>query len=234
MVDFPHRSTNSSFLDAYSFRIMLGWIASLGILLLVVHLPLQGSEERVGWAPNRPVEQISVSEVRPEQASEETPSQEAPPPTPHSQPEEAPETEEASEENVGEEVVSDESPSGDAVRPISALGISDQTPEIVGGMGSLYLHIDYPEEARRKGIEGRLLLEFTVDTDGQAQSIEVAESLHPLCDSAAVAGIRRVQFVPAKSNGNEVPIRMRLPVRFRLMSDSTTSETADAGTFPPR
>lgn len=93
----------------------------------------------------------------------------------------------------------------------------EQPPRIIGGLGAYYIHIEYPEEAIRAGIEGRLVLRFIVETDGRPSRIQVIEPLHPLLDSAAVAALRRVRFIPGKQNGRPVRVRMQLPVRFRLL-----------------
>jgi TonB family protein len=83
-------------------------------------------------------------------------------------------------------------------------------------MSAFYLNIQYPPAARRKGIEGRLELRFTVGADGTVRGIQVAKSLHPLCDSAAVRALRSVRFAPGTHNGEPIPVRMSLPVRFTL------------------
>lgn len=221
------RSTILSVFDVYSVRIMLGWTASLGLLLVFVHLPLQRAGERIGWGATYPEARIPVTDVEPEESEEDpsspSPPEDAPVPTASSRTDSESPSANKESESAGD---SEETTPSSEVHPLTALEVSDRTPEIRGGMGALYFRIDYPEEARKKGIQGRLLLEFTVDTEGQAQSIEVKESLHPLCDSAAVHGIRSVEFVPAKHNGKVVPVRMRLPVRFQLLSDSTGVETA--------
>jgi TonB family protein len=62
-----------------------------------------------------------------------------------------------------------------------------------------------------------------VGTDGAVSNLQVVDPLHPLCDSAAVRGVRSVTFVPAKRDGRPIPIRLRLPVRFQL---STAPNTA--------
>lgn len=226
------RSTVLSVFDAYSVRIMLGWIASLGILLVFVHLPLQRAGERIGWGATYPEMQIPLTEVEPEESEELSSTaspEDVPVPTAPYRADAQTESEDPSATEGSESSGDSEetTPSSD-VHPLTALEVSDRVPEIRGGMGALYFRINYPEEARKKGIQGRLLLEFTVNTEGRAQSIEVAESLHPLCDSAAVEGIRSVEFVPAKHNGTVVPVRMKLPVRFQLLSDSTGVETATA------
>jgi TonB family protein len=102
---------------------------------------------------------------------------------------------------------------------MATLAPSEQ-PDMIGGMGSLYMNIRYPREAIRKGIEGRVMLHFRIDEDGKPTQIEVARSLHPLCDSAAVQGLRAVRFAPAMRDGKRIPVYMKLPVRFQITGPS--------------
>lgn len=221
----------SSVLDAYPVRIMLGLVASLSLMLALVRLPLQSPVKRVGWSADPPSEQIVLEDVTPERSGAERSDdaakrrKTAPPATDFRSLHAESQTTSASSENTGTESTerdSDDSQKYEEVRSIAELGVTDQTPQIVGGTGSLYLHINYPEEARAQGIEGRLEVEFTVETDGTVADMEVVESLHPLCDSAAVEGVRSVTFVPAKRDGKPIPIRLRLPIRFQLMAASNS------------
>ncbi len=233
------RSAEPSVLDAYPVRIMLGLVASLSLMLALARLPIQTSVSRVGWFAQLSADRIVLSDVGPERPSEEKTTSEketaaeetpkAPPPTnvrssrPRQptksasagtpQPESSPgRPEDASERNA----------EYDDVQSVDALGTTDRKPRVVGGIGSLYLQINYPANARQQGIEGRLVLGFTVETDGTVSDVEVLDSLHPLCDSAAVEGVRSVRFVPAKHDGTPIPVRMRLPVKFKLTSMSRT------------
>ena len=97
------------------------------------------------------------------------------------------------------------------------LTVAEEQPQFVGGIGRYYFNIDYPDEAREAGIQGRLVLRFTVGVDGLARDIEIEESLHPACDSSAVAALRRSHFIPGRVDGERVPMRLRLPVRFELV-----------------
>jgi protein TonB len=72
------------------------------------------------------------------------------------------------------------------MRPV--LEFAEQMPEIVGGMGAYYIHIEYPPAAIAAGIEGRLVLDFVVEPDGLPTGIEVLQSLHPLCGATARPG----------------------------------------------
>jgi len=231
------RSAQSSVLDAYPVRIMLGLAASLCLMLALVHLPLRMTINRVGCFARSSTDRIVLSDVDPERPpEEETASEKAavseekkkgPPPTDPRSPRPEQPTRPASAETPSPK--SSPSDSGDAsdqddVRPVETLGIADRKPQIIGGMGRLYLHINYPKKAQAQGIEGRLKLAFTVKTDGTVTDVEIRDSLHPLCDSAAVKGVLSVRIVPAKHNGTPVPIRLKLPIRFQLTAVSSTMQ----------
>lgn len=101
------------------------------------------------------------------------------------------------------------------------LEYSDQMPEIVGGVSAFYIRIAYPQAAIDQNIQGRLLLTFVVEPSGRASEIVVEESLHPLCDSAAVRALRQTRFMPGVQNGEPVRVRLRLPVRFEIRDLAT-------------
>ncbi len=219
--------------DRYSTRILIGLSCSLAIVLLLLNVPFSTSTERVGWS-TRPSEQISLTQIQETDAtsSEETGDTRdsragAPPPTRHAPSADdvvaGQSTGEANEQNKGssqKKVEEDERP----IRSITALSTEDTKPEIVGGRGSLYLNIRYPPAAREKEIEGLLMLNFTVDENGDIRRIDVTKSLHPLCDSAAVEALRSVKFRPGTRNGEPIPVRMSLPVRFQIQSNGTGQE----------
>lgn len=218
-----------SVFDVYPTRIMLSLVASLGLLLGLVHLPVQSPTSRVGWSTQSPNDRIVLSEIDPERSPEESASkssEQAPPATRLQFPRPEHVAQSTSPKNTNADSSSsdiDETANLDEARSVATLGTADRKPQIMGGRGSLYLHIDYPAKAREQGIEGRLELEFTVRTDGSVSNIQIAESLHPLCDSAAVEGLRSVEFVPAKHDGKAIPIRLKLPVRFQLTAVSSNA-----------
>lgn len=231
----------------YSTRILLGLLSSLSVVLLLLHLPFSRSPARVGWS-TPPSDRILVSQVQHEEEtasdSDETSSEtesSAPPPTHHASSAPSAATKGAGKTPDGDQgkktetqtsSQSSDDPSS-AARSIATLSAEDTQPEIVGGRGALYLNLTYPPAAQKKGIEGRLTLQFTVDRDGNTHSIEITNSLHPLCDSAAVRALRSVTFRPATHAGDPIPIRMSLPVRFKLRSGlgplRTTSTRSSGG-----
>lgn len=116
-------------------------------------------------------------------------------------------------------------------RKTSAIPVLDHAeimPKIRGGLGAYYILIDYPQEAINQGIEGKVTLTFTVNSDGTVSDILVSQPLHALLDSAAVQALRRTRFIPGQHLGKSARIRMRLPVRFELIdpTDSTLIKTS--------
>lgn len=219
--------------DTYPIRIMLGLVASLSLLIVLAHLPVQSPQPRVGWSTRTSGDQILLSDLETEGPSEksavEAPDK-APPATAlqFSTPRQSTASTSANGSTPDSLQETNASTSPNKAQSVATLGTSDRRPQIVGGMGSLYLNINYPEKARQKGIEGRLTLTFTVETDGSVSDIAVADPLHPLCDSAAVNGLRSVQFVPAKQDGETIPIRMELPIRFELAAMSSRTQIDDS------
>lgn len=222
-------------LDAYPIRCMVGLAASLSFVLVLVHLPVQRSPSQVGWTANSSADRIQLSDVVPEESADTDAgnhSDRAPPPTRAAPSGDAPAEASSPSKTAADDGDSAPSPSNatadrnEEVRYASTLDVADRTPRIVGGKGSLYLNIKYPQKARTQGIEGRLELEFLVEPDGSVSDIEVAKSLHPLCDSAAVEGVRSVDFIPAKVDGDPIPIRLRLPVRFKISAPTKTAQAS--------
>lgn len=221
-----YRRTAERCIDKYSTRVLLGTLCSLAGIVLLLQIPITSPTGRIGWS-TRPVDRIVLSDVQREEEPTET--KEAPPPTQHAPPQ--PDGT-SGDGNDGNDPSSPAAPSNekdaeDPVRTIAALSTKDEIPQIMGGMSAFYLHIQYPPAARRKGIEGRLELRFTVGTEGDVREIQVAKSLHPLCDSAAVRALRSVKFAPGMHEGDPVPVRMSLPVRFTLRSSPVLIKKTD-------
>jgi protein TonB len=102
---------------------------------------------------------------------------------------------------------------GDAAAGGEAGGTGPQLP--AGGAGNP--QPDYPLSARRKGWEGRVLVEVLVSPEGRAREVKLARSSgHEILDAAALDAVRDWQFRPAERNGQAVAGRIRVPISFRL------------------
>lgn len=75
--------------------------------------------------------------------------------------------------------------------------------------------VDYPLELWDEGVEGEVVLRVLVDEEGAIDSVEVETSSgHQVLDSAAVDGVREMQFTPARLNGRRTDAWARVPIRF--------------------
>jgi protein TonB len=75
---------------------------------------------------------------------------------------------------------------------------------------------DYPEIARRSGLEGTVIVNVLVGVEGRVDQAVVASSAHPLLDRAAVAAALRCRFTPALQREMKVKVWVAVPYRFRL------------------
>lgn len=92
----------------------------------------------------------------------------------------------------------------------------EQEPEIIGGQKALYEKLEYPASCKRANIEGRVILQFVVNTDGSVQDVKVMRGIGGGCDKAAVEAIQSVKFKPGRQRGKPVRVRFSLPILFQL------------------
>jgi periplasmic protein TonB len=75
----------------------------------------------------------------------------------------------------------------------------------------------YPETARRRGQQGRVLLQVDVSPQGTPVEVSVAQSSgFASLDDAAMRAVQQWRFVPATRAGTPIPAVAEVPVRFRL------------------
>jgi len=76
---------------------------------------------------------------------------------------------------------------------------------------------EYPELARKAGIEGKAIVEAIVDTDGSVMDAKIFKSSgNPMLDEAAIVAARRSKFTPAKQRDMFVRVRVNIPFDFKL------------------
>ena len=78
-------------------------------------------------------------------------------------------------------------------------------------------NVKYPAEASKKGIQGRVFVQFTIDYKGNVKDPKVVRSVDPLLDSAALDVITRCpQWSPGIQGGKPVNVGMTVPISFAL------------------
>ncbi len=109
--------------------------------------------------------------------------------------------------------------------------VVEQMPEFPGGYPSLMKYIKqnlrYPEEAKKAGTQGRVVVQFLINKNGAISDASVLRSVDRLLDAEAVRLVRSMpKWKPGMQKGKAVTVKYTLPLSFRLMED-VKAETSD-------
>ena len=97
----------------------------------------------------------------------------------------------------------------------------EQMPEYPGGMQAmvefLQTNMKYPEDAAKQSVEGRVMVQFVVETDGSISDVHVARQVFPSLDAEAVRVVEAMpKWTPGKEKGRVVRVKYNLPIVFRM------------------
>ena len=109
-------------------------------------------------------------------------------------------------------------PAPPASNPSSSAG-SERVLTLSEGLaeGNLLYRVepDYPEEARRQGVQGPVVLDLHISKDGLVQGVDLVSG-QPLLAQAATAAVKQWRFRTRYVNGNEVEMQARISLHFAL------------------
>ena len=111
--------------------------------------------------------------------------------------------------------------------------VVEEMPEFPGGMGEcmkwLGQNIKYPADAKEKGVQGRVIVQFVVEKDGTIVNAKVVRGVDPDLDAEALRVVNQSpKWKPGKQKGEAVRVKYTLPIMFRLGNDSSDSKAAEA------
>jgi len=94
-------------------------------------------------------------------------------------------------------------------------------PEYPGGEEALIKFLDknlqYPKEARNKGIQGKVWAGFIVDKDGTLINIEILRGIGGGCDEEVLRVLKLMpKWKPGTQSGVAVAVKYRYPINFTL------------------
>lgn len=99
--------------------------------------------------------------------------------------------------------------------------VVEEMPEFPGGMGEclkfLAKNIKYPTIAQENGVQGRVIVQFVVNSDGTIVDPVVMRSVDPYLDKEALRVIKMMpKWKPGKQRGKAVRVKYTVPVTFKL------------------
>ncbi len=204
----------------YMINLQIGFIVTLTILIAMF---------RVNWQPGAEFEIVEVEqEIIEMEEIIQTEQQATPPPPPR-----PPSPEPVPDDEIIEDIFFDLDTEIDLDAPLDLppppapdeeeedeepeiFTIVEDMPQLKGGMEAIYRNLRYPEIARQAGIEGRVIVQFIIDENGQVVDPVVVRGIGGGCDEAAIEAVKQVEFTPGRQRGRPVRVRYSLPITFRL------------------
>lgn len=105
----------------------------------------------------------------------------------------------------------------------------DTPPEFPAGetalMQQIAANIRYPASCIEQGIQGRVVLQYTVLADGNIGNFKVLKSAHPDLSAEAIRVVKLLpEWAPAIKNGEPVNANYVLPINFKLSDQRPKAE----------
>lgn len=116
-------------------------------------------------------------------------------------------------EDVKEEVVEEET---------IPFQLVEEKPKFQGGDANDFTkwvnqRLVYPDVAKENGVQGRVMLQFTVNTDGSVSGVKVLRGVDPSLDKEAVRVVSMSpKWTPGKQRDRKVKVTYTFPVIFQL------------------
>lgn len=97
----------------------------------------------------------------------------------------------------------------------------EQQAEFPGGIAGfaryLQRNLKYPAAAQRANVQGKVYVQFVINTDGSVQDVSVIKSVGFGCDEEAIRVIKSgPRWNPGKQSGRAVRSRFTQPITFQL------------------
>ncbi|NLT04000.1 MAG: TonB family protein [Bacteroidales bacterium] len=108
--------------------------------------------------------------------------------------------------------------SGNEGKPLTS---AEEMPQFLGGEAALIdfikQNLRYPSVSAQNGIEGRCIIRFVVDKDGNVTNVESIRGLDEACDAEAIRVVKGMpKWKPGRQKGENVPVYYTIPIVFRL------------------
>lgn len=93
-------------------------------------------------------------------------------------------------------------------------------PKFPGGdkamMEFIASKLKYPQQAVKDNVQGMVLVEFIINTEGKATNPKIIRSLSPECDAEVIRVVGLMPaWTPGKQDGKVVNVKYTLPVMFK-------------------
>ena len=214
----PLKTTKADLIGKYKLHLKISFILSISLLILAFKFsPMPGKIEQVKVGND---EIIKITEIDPTTQKPKVP-----------EPPKAPEIIAADLNEQIEDIILDNNEidlSKDLGKPNPFIDKpvlpeepptfmwSEVMPEPIGGLAAIQSKVKYTEIAKRIGVEGRVIIEATIDITGDVIDAEIIRGLGFGLDEQALSAVRNTRFSPGLQRGKPVKVKMNIPIKFVL------------------
>ncbi|ADQ80957.1 TonB family protein [Paludibacter propionicigenes WB4] len=99
--------------------------------------------------------------------------------------------------------------------------VVESMPQFPGGEKALlkYIsqHVQYPADAHKNGVQGSVVVRFTVNESGKVENAVIVRGLYPSIDAEGLKVVSSLpDFIPGEQNGKKVAVYYSLPLQFAI------------------
>ncbi len=213
------KEENKNLRNHYTVLLQIGLVVTLTVFLVAFKVDLRSEDSNKDLTEEQEV--VKMKDIV------QTKHKKEPPPPPRPQvPQEVPNDEIVedralnlnAEINMNQKLEVPDPPKDDKGEEEEVFVVVEQQPQLIGGLRELQQKINYPEMARKAGIEGRVYLQFIVNKDGNVEDPKVVRGIGGGCDKEAIRVIKEAKFKPGRQRGKPVRVRFSMPIVFKLQN----------------
>lgn len=106
--------------------------------------------------------------------------------------------------------------------------VVEQMPKFPGGDQALFKflgdNVEYPAQAMKNGVQGRVICSFVVNVDGSIADVEVVRGVDAELDAEAIRVIKSFpKWEPGMQRNKAVRVKYVLPINYKVDSDKNTN-----------
>lgn len=94
----------------------------------------------------------------------------------------------------------------------------DTPPQLIGGFKAIQQNLVYPEKAKKAGVQGKVVLNVTIDENGQVRDVKTSPAAgeDKSLVEEAIAAVKATKWQSALLKGKPVAATVTIPVEFKL------------------
>ncbi|MBI9073016.1 MAG: energy transducer TonB [Melioribacteraceae bacterium] len=92
----------------------------------------------------------------------------------------------------------------------------DKEPFPVGGLKTIMKNVEYPDKAKKEGIQGKVIVTAVIDAEGNVIKTSIEKSDNEVLNDAALKAVKNTKFTPGEKDGKKVKAEVTVPIMFKL------------------